>query len=279
MTVRNRARVCALGTQADMIRLCRTLLDNCQWFDEPEDNTPDLTLEQLQAIIAKHARAEGGEQSTFCYEMVDEHPYGDAINATCRLSIRQHPTGLYLALFTYDSDTPFQPEDWAHLHLKLRMLPMLALYANDDFTLENGMKLIVGGRIGDDWGAMGAAWLYLIGQYEEGYPPEEAVLRLRKLRATIEREELDQDIADLLEGCISRLGDLESETHDTDELVRLMQEYRAAKDFESLMNLYLTLIEAELWDIPRYDRHMACLQSINTAWRAAEGLDDEDDED
>ena len=58
-----------------------------------------------------------------------------------------------------------------------------------------------------------------------------------------------------------------------------MQEYRAAKDFESLMNLYLTLIEAELWDIPRYDRHMACLQSINTAWRAAEGLSDEDDED
>lgn len=276
MTVRNRARVCTLGTQADMIRLCRTLLDNCQWFDEPEDNTPDLTLEQLQAIIAKHARAEGGEQSTFCYEMVDERTYGDAINATCRLSIRQHPTGLYLALFTYDSDTPFQPEDWAHLHLKLRMLPMLALYANDDFTLENGMKLIVGGRIGDDWGAMGAAWLYLIGQYEEGYPPEEAVLRLRKLRATIEREDLDQDIADLLEGCISRLGDLECETHDTEALVRLMQESRAAKDYESLMNLYLLLIEAELWDIPRYDRHMACLQSINTAWRAAEGLDDED---
>ena len=72
MTVHNRARVCTLGTQADMIRLCRTLLDNCQWFDEPEDNTPDLTLEQLQAIISKHARAEGGEQSTFCYEMIDE---------------------------------------------------------------------------------------------------------------------------------------------------------------------------------------------------------------
>ena len=279
MATRNRARVCTLGTQEDMIRLCRLLLDHCQWFDEEEADAPDLTLEQLIALISKFSRQEGSEDCSFYYPMVTAHPYGDAVPSTSRLEIRRHPTGLYFALFAYDSETPFQHEDWLALHREVKMLPMMALYANDDFGLEKGAKLFAGGRVGDDWDRMGEAFLYLIAGYEEGYPPEEAVLRLRKLRTTIEREDLDQDIADLLEGCISRLGDLECETHDTEELVRLMQEYRASKDFESLMNLYLMLIEAELWDIPHYDRHMACLQSVNTAWRAAEGLSDEDDED
>ena len=35
MATINRARVCTLGTQEDMIRLCRILLDHCRWFDEP----------------------------------------------------------------------------------------------------------------------------------------------------------------------------------------------------------------------------------------------------
>ena len=273
----NRARVCTLGTQEDMIRLCRTLLDNCQWFDEPEDNQPTLTLEQLTALIAKHARMEGTDESTFFYPMVTSHPYGDAITATCRLSIRKHPAGLYLALFTYDSETAFQPEDWVSLHRQVKMLPMMALYANDDFGLEKGKKLFVGGRVGDDWDLMGEAFLYLIANYEEGYPPEEAVARLRKLRKTLEKEDFDMSIGALLESCIDNLSELESCTCDVSALTEDMQQMRAEKDFEGLFNLYLSLIEAELWDIQHVDRHLACLQATYDAWVEAEGPEEDED--
>lgn len=283
MATLNRARVCTLGTQEDMIRLCRLLLDHCQWFDEPEDDHPDLTLEQLTALIAKHARLEGSDESTFCYPMVTAHPYGDAITSTCRLTIRKHSTGLYLALFSYDSETPFQPEDWLTLHREVKMLPMMALYANDDFGLEKGAKLFVGGRVGDDWDRMGETFLYLIARYEEGYPPEESVARLRKLRRTLEREDFDLTIGGILRGCIENLEDLHADVSDAEALAADMQHFRQEKDYESLFHLYMRLIEAELWDIQHVDRHLACLEAAYDAWVDAEGpeeddLDDEDDE-
>ena len=281
MATINRARVCTLGTQEDMIRLCRILLDHCRWFDEPENDQPDLSLDQLIALIAKHARQEGGVTSSFCYPMVTAHPYGDAIASTCTLSIRRHPTGLYLALFAYDSDTPFQPEDWVSLHREGKMLPMMALYANDDFGLEKGAKLFVGGRIHDDWDLMGEVFLYLIAGYEEGYPPEEAVVRLRKLRKTLEKEDFDASIGRLLRDCILNLEALEADVSDADALLESMQQFRQEKDYESLFHLYLRIIEAELWDIQHVDRHLACLEAVREAWIAAEGPDedDEDDED
>ncbi len=267
----NRARICTLGTQEDMIRLCRLLLDHVDWFDEPEDNTPDLTLEQLTALIAKHAREEGSPESTFHYPMVSAHAYGDAVPGTCRMSIRRHPTGLYLALFAYDSETLFQHEDWVALHREIRMLPMMALYANDDFGLEKGAKLFVGGRAADDWNRMGEVFLYLIAQYEEGFPPEEAVARLRKLRKTLEREDFDMSIGELLGSCIDLLTGLAEDTADAEALTAEMAELRAQKDYESLFQLYLMLIEAELWDVPHAEKHLACLQSTYDAWMEAEG--------
>ena len=66
MATLNRARVCTIGTQEDMVRLCRLLLDHCQWFDEEEDDKPDLNLEQLIALIGKHSRLAGGSESSFC---------------------------------------------------------------------------------------------------------------------------------------------------------------------------------------------------------------------
>ncbi len=262
----NRARVCTLGTQEDMLRLCRLLLEHVQWFDEPEENRPDLTLDQLTALIAKHARHEGGEGCTFWYPMVTGHPYGDAIAATSRLDIRRHATGLYLALFSYDSETPFQHEDWLTLHREIRMLPMMAIYANDDFGLEKGAKIFAGGRVGDDWDLMGETFLYLIANYEEGFPPEEAVARLRKLRKTLEREDFDLTVGELLDSCIDHLTALEEDTSDGEALTAAMADMRARKDYESLFQLYLRLIEAELWDIPRVDRHLACLQAVREAW-------------
>jgi hypothetical protein len=260
-----------------MVRLCRLLLDHCQWFDEEDDDHPDLTLEQLIALIGKHARLEGGDESTFCYPMVGPRPYGDAVASTCRLTIRRHPTGLYLALFAYDSETPFQPEDWAALHREVKLLPMMALYANDDFGLEKGMKIFAGGRVGDDWDRMGEAFLYLIANYEEGYPPEESVARLRKLRKTLEREDFDLTIGGILRGCMENLESLDEDVSDAEALSADMQTFRQEKDYESLFHLYLRLIEAELWDIQHVDRHLACLEAAYDAWVAAEG-EDEDEE-
>ena len=277
MATLNRARVCTLGTQEDMIRLCRTLLDNCQWFDEPEDDKPDLTLEQLMTLIAKHARLEGGNESTFCYPMVSAHPYGDADASTCRMTIRRHPSGLYLALFAYDSETPFQPEDWVSLHRQVKLLPMIGLYANDDFGLEKGLKLFIGGRIGDDWDRMGETWLYLMAHYEEGYPPDEAVARLRKLRKTLEREDFDMTIGGILRGCIDNLTDLAEDTADAEALTATMLQLRQEKDYEGLFNLYCRLIEAELWEIEHVDRHLACLQAVYDAWVETEGPEEDDD--
>lgn len=275
MATLNRARVCTLGTQEDMIRLCRTLLDNCQWFDEPEDDKPGLSLEQLTVLIAKHARLEGTGESTFCYPMVTVRPYGDAITSTCRLSIRKHPCGLYLALFAYDSETPFQHEDWLNLHRQLKLLPMLALYANNDFGLEKGMKIFAGGRVGDDWDRMGEAFMYLIAGYEEGYPPEESVARLRKLRKTLEREDFDLTIGGILRGCIENLTELEADVSDVEALSADMQRFRQEKDYESLFQLYLRLIESELWDIQHVDRHLACLEAAYDAWVAEEGEEED----
>ena len=276
MSASNRARVCTLGTQEDMVRLCRTLLDNCQWFDEPEDDKPDLTLEELQSLIAKHARLDGGSESTFCYPMVGPRPYGDAIASTCRLNIRRHPTGLYLALFAYDSETPFQPEDWVNLHRQVKMLPMMALYANDDFGLEKGMKIFAGGRVGDDWDRMGEAFMYLIAGYEEGFPPEESVTRLRKLRKTLEREDFDLTIGGMLRGCMENLESLQEDVSDAEALAADMQTFRQEKDYESLFHLYMRLIESELWDIQHVDRHLACLEAAYDAWVEAEGEEDEE---
>lgn len=278
MPALNRARVCTIGTQEDMIRLCRLLLDHCQWFDEEEDDQPDLTLEQLISLIGKHARLEGGDESTFCYPMVSAHPYGDAIASTCRMVIRKHPCGLYLALFAYDSETPFQHEDWVSLHREVKMLPMMALYANDDFGLEKGAKIFAGGRVGDDWDRMGETFMYLIARYEEGYPPEESVQRLRKLRRTLEREDFDLTIGGILRGCIENLEQLDEDVSDAEALAANMQQFRQEKDYESLFQLYLRIIEAELWDIQHVDRHLACLEAAYDAWVAAEGPEEEDED-
>lgn len=147
---------------------------------------------------------------------------------------------------------------------------MMALYANDDFGLEKGQKTFISGRAGDAWEHMGEVFFFLIAQYEEGYPPEEAVMRLMKLRETLEREEFDLTMGELLANCIAHLTALDTQTCDTVALTADMQQMRAVKDYDGLFHLYLLLIEAELWDIEHVDRHLACLQSLNTAWQAVE---------
>ena len=72
MATLNRARVCTIGTQEDMIRLCRTLLDNCQWFDEPEDNQSTLTLEQLDEAALMRILTEPKNAITKQYQKLFE---------------------------------------------------------------------------------------------------------------------------------------------------------------------------------------------------------------
>ncbi len=271
MATLTRARVCAVGTENDMLALCRALLNNCDWLEEPDIGLPALTLEQLIAQVTHHARLEGGDGSTFYYGMLADYPYGDAIDSTCRLTIRPHETGLWTALFTYDSETAFQPEDWVRLHRQCGLMPMWALHADWDFGLEKGMKVFVGGKVGDDWSRMGETWLWLMAQYEVGYPPEEAVERLRKLRKTIDQEEFDMTIGEMLQGCIDNLQDLYGHTCEPEALTALMETCRAERDYEGLFLVQSRIAETALWETEHTNRWLACLEAVHAAWTAAEG--------
>ena len=95
--------------------------------------------------------------------------------------------------------------------------------------------------------------------------------RLRKLRKTLEREDFDLTIGGILQGCIENLESLQEDVSDPEALMSDMQTFRQEKDYESLFNLYLRLIEAELWDIQHVDRHLACLEATYNAWVEEEG--------
>ncbi|MBQ2954333.1 MAG: hypothetical protein IJE07_12450 [Clostridia bacterium] len=269
-TTRTCSRVCAVGREADMITLCRALLSNRGWLPE-EDETP-LTLEQLRGLIRRHAHKEGGEDCGFFYDMVAAHPYGAALASACRFEVKKHPCGVWTALFVYGGDTPFQPEDWLNLHRQCGNVPMVAMYADWDFGLEKGMKRFVGGKVGDDWERMGEVWMWLTAGYQDGYPPEESVLRLRKLQATLEREDFDMTIGELLAACIDNLTALDAETADAAALAEHLHRCREEKDFTELLRLYLRIAETALWESDRVDRWLANLTSDQEAWRAAGGL-------
>jgi len=273
MTTRTRSRVCAFGSEEDMMTLCRALLENRGWLPAPEADAPELTLSDLTALVAHHSRKEGGEECTFFYDMVAEHPYGAALASASHLTISRHPAGVWTALFSYGGDTPFQPEDWQRLHRQCKGLPMLAMYADWDFGLEKGMKIFAGGKTRDDWSRMAEVWLWLMAEYEVGYPPEEAVERLRKLRATLDREEFDMTISEMLQAAIDNLSSLGEETADPAALQEQMHACREAKDFTELFSLYLLIAETVLWETAHNHRWIACLESVLEAWTEAESED------
>lgn len=273
MTTKTRSRVCAFGSEADMMTLCRALLENRGWLPEPEADAPEITLGDLTALVARHSRKEGGEACTFFYDMVAEHPYGAALASSSQLTVSKHPSGVWTALFSYGGDTPFQPEDWQRLHRQCKGLPMLAMYADWNFGLEKGMKIFAGGKTRDDWSRMAEVWLWLMAEYEVGYPPEEAVERLRKLRTTLEREEFDMTIGEMLQSAIDNLTELGEETADPASLQEQMRACREAKDYTELFGLYLRIAETVLWETNHNHRWIACLESVLAAWTEVEGED------
>lgn len=271
MTTRTCSRVCVVGSEEDMRVLCRALLGNRGWLPAEEADEPGMTLEELATLVKRHSQQEGGAECGFFYDMVAEHPYGAALASACRFEVHRHPAGVWTACFAYGGDTPFQPEDWLLLHRQCRNVPMVAMYADWDFGLEKGMKRFIGGKMGDDWSCMGEVWLWLMAEYEFGYPPEEAVARLRKLRATLDREDFDLSISELLTACIDHLTLLGEETADPDALHAQMQHCRETKDFTELLRLYLRIAESALWETVHNNRWIATLTAVREAWLEAEG--------
>ncbi len=269
ITTRTRSRVCAVGSEEDMRILCQTLLKNRGWLPDPAEDAQPQTLETLLALIKGHAVKEGGEDCGFYYGMVAERPYGAALASACQMEVRRHPSGVWTACFSYGGDTPFQPEDWLRLHRQCRCVPMLALYADWDFGLEKGMKRFIGGKVGDDWSRMGETWMWLMAEYEDGYPPEESVARLKRLRKTLEREDFDMTIGELLTACIDNLNAIDEETADAEALAAQLRLCREEKDFTALLRLYLRIAETALWETDRLKRWLANLSVVREAWQTA----------
>ena len=258
-----RARVTAVGTDEDMLRLNRCLLQACDHLQEPEDG-PEPGLEELYHQVHRLARWEGTEDSGFLYDMVSPLPFGQADSSTCRYIMRREPCGLWTATFAYDSDTPFQPEDWLNLHRRCDRLPMLALRAGWDFARDKGLMIFTGGQALENWDRMAECWLWLLHQYEYGYPPEEAVERLCKLEATLEREDFDLSIAQLLEACVENLQQLGQAADVTAEG---LDAARKARDFQGLFEQEARLAECALWETEHSARWIACLESVQRAWQ------------
>jgi len=89
----HRARVVAIGTEADMLRLNRALLNNMDALEDIEDG-PAPTLEDIYQQVRKTAQYEGAQDSTFLYDMIVPSPYGDAEDESCRYTLRKEACGL-----------------------------------------------------------------------------------------------------------------------------------------------------------------------------------------
>lgn len=258
----HRTVVAAVGTQEDMIRLNRVMLENRDWLEEPDDRPP-LTLEELHAQVLEKARWEMGEQAEFLYDMIAPSPYGDAIGERCFYDLSQAPCGLWVARFRYDSFERFQPEDWLCLHQKCDRLPMFALHADTEFALDKGMTLFSGGRAEDDWSLMAEIWLWLIDQYEVGLSPEEIVARLNALKKAMARDDWEQPIGELLASCRENLARVAQGASVTAEE---LSDAENRRDYPLLYELQTRVAEGVLWDAERHARYLACLEADEQAW-------------
>ena len=70
-----RVRVCAVGTEEDMLLLNRTLLENVDEFEIPEDRPP-YSVKELHDAVLRYAAYEKGEGSTMVYPMITPHAFG-----------------------------------------------------------------------------------------------------------------------------------------------------------------------------------------------------------
>ena len=196
-----------MGTRGRHARLCQVILDNIDYWEEPVDRPP-YTLKELQEQLHTAVRENGPETDGFLYEMISPKRYGTATPGTLRLRMEQDGCGLWYACFAYESTSPFQTREWMDLHKRCSHPLMVALRASEDLGGENGEIIFTAGGTLDNWDSMLECWMWLMEQYECGYPPEEAVARLDRLQAALEAEEYDMSVDELLGSCERNLSAL-----------------------------------------------------------------------
>lgn len=253
-------RVAAVGGEADMRRLCQAMLRNAGF----EEEIPG-SLDALTDAVRRFAAEEGGPECGFLYEMVTRRAYGDAEENTCRFTVRREACGLWSALFAYESQTPFQPEDWLRLHGQCDRLPMLALRACDDFDRDKGMLVLSGGYAHEEWSRMEECWLWLTTRYGDG-DPGEAAQRLARLARLLEDEEEELTVPELLESCGHFLQALQERVADAEGLRERLNQAAANRDYQQLFGLQCLVAQAVLWEADNTPHWLACLKQLRQAF-------------
>ena len=253
-------RVAAVGSEADMRRLCQAMLRNAGYEEEIPGG-----LDALTEAVRRMAAEEGGPACGFLYEMITRRAYGDADENTSRFTVRKESCGLWTALLTYESQTPFQPEDWLRLHAQCDRLPMLVLRACDDFDRDKGLRVLSGGYAQEEWSHMEDCWLWLTTRYGDG-DPEETVRRLRRLQRLLEDEEDELTVPKLLERCGRLLTTLHDRVSDAEALREHLAQATEQRDYRALFALQGLVAQAALWEAENAPRWLNCLERLRQAF-------------
>ena len=264
MAVLHRARACIIANDATMHAMLRRMLLNCAYFDEYD--IPE-TLEMLKEQVQLHAKEDGGTGDTFLYEMISPRRYADAEPGTCRLDFLTHPGNLMTACFSYDSAQEFQVHDWLDLHNRIGQPMTVILHASEDFSLDKGEIILAQGHAQENWDTICETWLWLMEQYECGLPPAEGISRLKQLQKTLEDEEYDTDIPQLLSSCLTYLKSLCLSTEDKEGLGRALEQSLQEQQFGKRMELEYLICESALWETQHLAKWEATLSALQQAWK------------
>ena len=242
--------------------LCQSMLRNASC-----DGDLSGSAAALAETVRRFAAEEAGPDCGFLYEMVTRRAYGSAEEDTCRLTVRQEPCGLWVALFAYGSAAPFQPEDWLRLHSQSGRPLMLALRASDDFDRDKGLLVLSGGYAQEDWSRMAECWLWLATRYGEN-DPEGTVKRLMKLQRLLEDEEEDLTVPALLKRCEELLRKLHDRVADADAFKEQLSDAIQRRDYQALFALQCMAAQAALWETNQLDRWLSCLRCLSERFSA-----------
>ena len=251
------ARIAAVGSEADMRRLCQAMLGNAGYAEDMPGG-----LDALAEAVRRFAAEEAGPDCGFLYEMVTRRrAYGSAEEDSCRFTLRREACGLWTALFAYESASPFQVEDWLRLHQQCGRLLMLIQRASDDFDRDKGLLVLTGGYVQEEWSRMEECWLWLATRYGEA-DPQGAVKRLHRLQRLLEDEEEELTVPALLGRCAELLQKMHDRVADADAFRVQLADAIQRRDYQALFTLQCMVAQAALWDADRLDHWLACLDGL-----------------